>query len=336
MEICVGIDVSKRWLDVAIHDGASWRVAHDPRGIAALVTRLHPLHPTLVVCEATGGWEGALVAALHAADLPVAVVNPRQARDFARSTGKLAKTDTRDALALAQFAHAVRPAAQPAPDAATLALRALLARRQELVVVRAGGRSRLTLALPVVARQIEAHCAWLDAAISTLDGELAALVEASEGWRAQRALLESVPGVGPVLAITLLAALPELGTLTPRQVAALVGVAPMNRDSGSRRGRREITGGRRAVRGALYMATLAATRCNPVIRAHFGQLRARGKAFKVALVACMRKLLTILNAMLKQQRPWQPLISGRVEEARGERRAVESSNGRIVERSQPA
>ncbi len=156
-------------------------------------------------------------------------------------------------------------------------------------------------------RQIDAHCFWLDAAIAALDGELAALVEASEAWRARRALLESVPGVGPVLATTLLAALPELGTLSHKQVAALVGVAPLNRDSGTKRGRREIWGGRKGVRGPLYMATLAATRCNPVIRAHFQQLRERGKAFKVALVACMRKLLTILNAMVKQETPWQPI-----------------------------
>jgi transposase len=331
VETCVGIDVSKARLDVAIHEGASWRVSHDPRGIAALVTRLHSRAPALIVCEATGGWEGALVAALHAAALPVAVVNPRQVRDFARSTGKLAKTDTLDAAVLAHFAHAVRPTAQPVPDAATLALRALLARRNELVVVRAGERSRLTLALPVVAHQIDAHCAWLDAAITALDAELATLIEASADWRAQRALLESVPGVGPVLAITLLAALPELGTLTHKQVAALVGVAPMNRDSGSRRGRREITGGRRAVRGTLYMATLAATRCNPVIGAHFAQLRARGKAFKVAMVACMRKLLTILNAMMRQQRAWQPPVGG--SSGSSER---EGSKGRTVEQSKPA
>jgi transposase len=331
MDTCVGIDVSKRRLDVAIHDGATWSVSHDPHGLATLVTRLHALHPTLVVCEATGGWEDALVAALHAAQLPIAVINPRQGRDFARSTGKLAKTDTLDAVVLAHFAHAVRPAAQPAPDAATRMLRALLTRRTELVNLRAGERSRLIHALPVVAHQITAHCAWLDEAITALDAELAALIEASETWRTRRAVLESVPGVGPVLAITLLAALPELGTLTHKQVAALVGVAPMNRDSGSRRGRREITGGRRAVRGTLYMATLAATRCNPVIGAHFAQLRARGKAFKVALVACMRKLLTILNAMMKQQCAWQPTV--RDNGGGGER---EGSTGRPVEPSKPA
>lgn len=317
MEIFVGVDVSKARLDVAVHGGAAWGVSHDPQGIAALV-----------VCEATGGWEGALVAALHAATMPVAVVNPRQARDFARSTGKLAKTDALDAAMLAHFAQAIQPAAQPAPDAETLILRAVLARRQELVGVRAGERSRLALALPVVVRQIDAHCIWLDSAIATLSGELTALIEASEAWRARRALLESAPGVGSVLATTLLAALPERGTLTHKQVAALVGVAPINRDSGTKRGRREIGGGRTAVRGALYMATLAATRCNPVIRAPFGQLRERGKAFKVAMVACMRKRLTMLNAMVKQQTPWQPVVA-RKEEGK----ANEQSSHRIVEYS---
>ncbi len=324
----VGVDVSKARLDIAIHGGAAWGVGHDPKGIAALVTRLHALAPALVVCEATGGWERALVAALHAAALPVAVVNPRQARDFARSTGKLAKTDTLDAAMLAHFAQAIQPAAQPAPDAETLTLRAVLARRQELVALRAGERSRLALALPVVARHIDAHCLWLAEAIATRAGELAALVEASDEWRARRVLLESVPGVGPVLAVTLLAALPELGTLTHKQVAALVGVAPINRDSGTKRGRREISGGRTAVRGALYMATLAATRCNPVIRAHFQQLRERGKAFKVAMVACMHKLLTILNAMVKHETPWQPGVSGNEGG-----RASDQSNRRTVEMS---
>jgi transposase len=326
METFVGVDVSKARLDVAIHGGAAWSVTHDPRGLAALVTRLDTLAPALVVCEATGGWEGALVAALHAAALPVAVVNPRQARDFARSTGKLAKTDTLDAAALAHFAAAIHPAAQPAPDAATVTLRAVLARRAELVALRAGERSRLALAHAAVAPHIDAHCRWLDAAITALDRELTALVEESAAWRARRALLESVPGVGPVLATTLLAALPELGTLSHKQVAALVGVAPVNRDSGMKRGRREVSGGRTAVRGALYMATLAATRCNPVIRAHFGQLRERGKAFKVALVACMRKLLTILNAMVKQQTPWQPVVP-----TTEGGRAVASSNSRTVQ-----
>lgn len=330
METYVGVDVSKARLDVAIHGGAAWSVAHDPQGIAALVTRLHALAPALVVCEATGGWEGALVAALHAAALPVAVVNPRQARDFARSTGKLAKTDTLDAAALAHFAQAIQPAAQPAPDAATVTLRAVLARRAELVALRAGERSRLVLAHAAVAPHIDAHCRWLDVAITALDAELTALIAASETWRARRALLESVPGVGPVLATTLLAALPELGTLTHKQVAALVGVAPLNRDSGTKRGRREIGGGRKGVRGTLYMATLTATRCNPVIRAHFTQLRERGKAFKVAMVACMHKLLTILNAMVKHQTPWQPVA---IEKEGG--RAVESSNSRIVESASP-
>ncbi len=325
----VGVDVSKAALDVAVHGGPTWRVSHDPRGLASLVTRLHARAPTLIVCEATGGWEAPLVTALHAADLPVAVINPRQVRDFARSTGKLAKTDALDAAVLAHFAQAIRPAAQPPPDAATLALRAVLARRQELVVLRAGERGRLALAHQVVTAHIDAHCLWLDEAITALDGELRTMIAASAAWQEQRALLESVPGVGPVLATTLLAAVPELGTLSHKQVAALVGVAPLNRDSGTKRGRREIWGGRRTVRGALYMATLAATRCNPVIRAHFMQLRERGKAFKVAMVACMHKLLTILNAMVREGRAWQP---GTCTTKGGE--VVERSHNRRVETAQ--
>jgi len=330
MESFVGVDVAKARLDVAVHGGAAWSVTNDPAGIAALVTRLAADPPCLVVLEATGGWEATSAAALDAAGMPVAVVNPKRVRDFARSNGTLAKTDRLDARTLAHFAQAIRPPARPAPDAATVALQATLARRTELVALLAGERSRLTLAAPAIVASLDAHCLWLTAAITTLDRALAAAVEQSETWRAQRALLESVPGVGPVLAVTLIAAVPELGRLTGKQIAALVGVAPFNRDSGTKRGRREVMGGRTAVRTTLYMATLAATRCNGVIRAHFRQLRERGKAFKVAMVACMRKLLVILNAMIKQQTPWQP-VAARKEE----RSAHASSNHRIVESSNP-
>lgn len=320
----VGVDVAKARLDVAIHDGAAWSLVHDPAGIAALLTRLHTEEPSLVVLEATGGWEAPLAAALDAAGIPVAVVNPKRVRDFARANGTLAKTDRLDARTLAHFAEAIRPPARPAPDAATVALQATLARRTELVGLLAGERGRLTLAAPAVVASLDAHCAWLDAAITALDGELRALIAASDAWRERRALVESVPGVGPVLAVTLIAAVPALGRLTGKQVAALVGVAPFNRDSGTKRGKREVMGGRSAVRTTLSMATLAATRCNPVIRAHFQQLRERGKAFKVALVACMRKLLVILNAMMKQQTPWQSPLLRPTHEGGGEHRSVET------------
>ena len=329
MEVFIGVDVAKARLDLAIHEGVAWSVANDPAGIAALVARLHAAPPTLVVLEATGGWEATLATALDAAGIPVAVVNPKRVRDFARSNGTLAKTDRLDARTLAHFAHAIRPPARPTPDAATVALQATLARRSELVTLRAGERNRLTLAAPVIAASLDAHCAWLTAEIVTLDQLLAAAVEGSAAWRTQRALLESVPGGGPVVAVTLIAALPELGQLTSKQVAALVGVAPFNRDSGTKRGKREVSGGRTAIRTALYMATLAATRCNPVIRAHFRQLRERGKAFKVAMVACMRKLLVILNAMVKQQTPWQSLSSP----MKGGKE-VEASKRRSIERMQ--
>lgn len=326
MAAFVGVDVAKARLDVAIHDGAAWSVANDPAGIAALLAQLHPDLPQLVVLEATGGWEATLATALDAANIPVAIVNPKRVRDFARSNGTLAKTDRLDARTLAHFAHAIRPPARPVPAAATVALQATLARRTELVALLAGERNRLTLAAPAVVASLNAHCAWLTAEIATLDRAFADAVAASAAWRAQRAVLESVPGVGPVLAVTLIAAVPELGTLSGKQVAALVGVAPFNRDSGTKRGKREVAGGRTAVRTTLYMATLAATRCNPVIRAHFRQLRARGKAFKVAMVACMRKLLVILNAMVKQQTPWQSVIS-----PMNGGKEVEPSNRRIVE-----
>lgn len=304
MQTYVGVDVSKGYLDVAVDGGAAWRTTNDPQGIAALVTRLAALPGALAVLEATGGWEGAAVAAMHAAGLPLAVVNPRAVRDFARGMGQVAKTDRLDAAVLAWYAAAARLTPQPAPDAATTALRATLARRTDLVTMLAGERSRLLLAPMHLTASLDAHCAWLAAEIAALDAALQAEIAAHTAWRAQRQRLMSVPGVGPVLATTPLAAVPELGTLSHKEIAALVGVAPFNRDSGTHRGRRAVWGGRRAVRGPLYMATLAATRCNPAIRAFFARLRTAGKAFKAAMVACMHKLLTILNAMTKHGTDW--------------------------------
>ena len=306
----VGIDVAKAHLDVASRPGGDrWRVANDADGVATLVARLHESQPALVVLEATGGYERPVTAALTAAGLPVAVVNPRQARDFAKSTGKLAKTDALDAQALAHFAQAVQPPARPLPTVEAQVLAAILARRSQVVAMLTAERNRLPTALPPVRERIAAHIAWLEEELATIDGELAGVIREDPVWREHAALLRSVPGVGPVLATTLLADLPELGTLTRQQVAALAGVAPLNRDSGRRRGTRAVWGGRGRVRAVLYMATLAAARFNPVIKAFYVRLCAAGKAKKVALTACMRKLLSILNAMLAHQTRWQPQLA---------------------------
>ena len=306
--VYVGIDVAKAHLDVAVSPtGANWQVAHADTGVTRLVADLQALAPTLVVLEATGGWQSAVAGALAPAGLPVAVVNPRQVRDFARATGRLAKTDRLDAQVLARFAATVHPEARALPDAQAQELAALVTRRQQLVdmLVAERNRRRGATTLPARVRDaLSAHIAWLEQQLATTDQDLAALVQASPLWRAKEDLLRSTPGVGPVLATTLLAELPELGTLDRRQLAALVGVAPLNRDSGTWRGKRHIWGGRARVRATLYMATLAATRVNPTIRAHYTRLVAAGKAKKVALIATLRKLLTILNALLRDGVRW--------------------------------
>lgn len=305
----VGIAVAKGHLDVAARPGgAGWRAANDAAGIAALVARLHEEPPALIVLEATGGYERPLAAALAAAGLPVAVVNPRQTRDFARATGKLAKTNRLDAQALAHFAEAVRPPARPVPEAAAQTLAAILARRRPVVGMLTAEQHRLGTAIVPVRERVAAHIAWLEQELADLDGELAGAIAADPSWQERDALLRSVPGVGPVLATTLLAELPELGQLTRHQVAALAGVAPRNRDSGTRRGKRVVWGGRARVRGALSMAALVATRHNPAIAAFYTRLCDAGKAKKSALVACRRKLLTILNAMLLHRTPWNPSV----------------------------
>ncbi len=303
----IGIDVAKARLDVAVRpSGDRWHVGNDADGVAALVTRLHDLQPTLVVLEATGGYERPLTAALAGAGLPVAVVNPRQVRDFAKATGKLAKTDALDAQALAHFAAAVQPPARPVAEAQAAALGAVLARRRQLVEMLTAERNRLGTAATAVGVRIAAHIAWLEEELDDVNRELGRIVAEDPAWRERDALLRGVPGVGPVLATTLLAELPELGALTRHEVAALAGVAPLNRDSGTRRGKRAVWGGRAHLRAALYMGTLAAARFNPVIKAFYDRLCAAGKPKKVALVACMRKLLTILNAMLARRARWQP------------------------------
>ncbi len=303
----VGIDVAKAHLDVAVHPmGEGWRVEHHPEGIARLAEHLAALAPTLVVLEATGGLELPLVAELLSAQLPVVVVNPRQVRDFAKALGKLAKTDTLDARVLAQFGEATKPKLRPLADAQTQELQSLVARRRQLVGMLTAEKNRLHIATPRVQPQLQEHIRWLEQHLEESGKDLRAMIRSTPAWRIKEKILSSAPGVGPVLTFTLVAQMPELGRLNRRQVSALVGVAPFNRDSGALRGRRTVWGGRSSVRAALYMATLVATRFNPVIRAFYQRLLEAGKPKKVALTACMRKLLTILNAMVKHGRLWNP------------------------------
>ena len=302
----VGIDVAKAKLDVASYPPSlTATVGNTEDDIVDLVDVVQTVAPVLIVVEATGGYELALVRALVEAGLPVIVVNPRQVRDFAKATGQLAKTDAIDAQVLALFAARVQPTLRPHPTPATQELAALLARRRQLVEMLTAEKHRRGQAPAAVRPGIQAHVDWLTQQVTTLDDDLTTTIRQSPVWQEQEDLLQSVPGVGPVMSRTVLADLPELGTLTRRQIAALVGVAPLNRDSGTWRGARTCWGGRAPVRTALYMATLVATRCNPVIRQAYQALCARGKKRKVALVACMRKLLTILNAMLKHRTSWQ-------------------------------
>lgn len=306
----VGIDVSKARLDVALHPAAATQsVANDANGIKTLVEQLRAVKPLLVVLEATGGIERAVVRALVAAELPVTVTNPRQVRDFAKATGQLAKTDVLDAQILARFAEAVRPALRPLPDEITLELRALIGRRRQITEMLTAEKNRLSRAPRRVQKRIEAHIRWLQSELERADEDLDQTIRQSPVWREQEDLLKSVPGIGPVVSRTVLAELPELGNLNRKQIAALVGVAPLNWDSGLLRGRRAVWGGRSHVRTALYMAALTASRRNPVIRDFYKRLRAAGKAPNVALVACMRKLLVILNAMIRHRVPWRPVIA---------------------------
>src|SRR4051794_40671379 len=304
----VGIDVSEHRLDVhARPSGEGFATDHDDEGVAGLVERLAALAPALVVLEATGGLEVRLAAALAAAGLPVAVVNPRRVRAFARAAGRLAKTDRLDAEAIARFAEAVRPPARPLPDEATRHLGALVARRRQLLEMLVAERNRRHVAGPSLREGIDAHLRWLEEALAGIERDLDAAVRESAVWRAREELLRSVPGVGPVSARTLLAELPELGSLTRRQTAALVGVAPFSRDSGRTRGKRAIGGGRAALRACLYMAVVAAVRAgNPAVAGFYGRLRAAGKPAKLALTACIRKLVVILNAMLRTGSAWKP------------------------------
>jgi transposase len=309
-KVYVGIDVSKEHLDVGVRPANQrWQVENDLEGIAELVKRLAGIKPTLIVLEATGGYEMAAAAELAGAGLPVAVVNPRQVRDFAKSLGRLAKTDRIDAHVLARFGEAVGPEARALPDEQTQQLQALLTRRRQIIEMLVAERNRVRLAHKGVMTGLMEHIAWLEKRLEELDRELHDLLKKSPIWREKDDLLRSVPGVGPVLATTLLAELPELGSLNRKKIAALVGVAPFNCDSGKMHGKRAIWGGRASIRAVLYMATLSAIRCNPVIHTFYDRLTRAGKEAKVALVACMRKLLTILNAMLHNLKHWESALA---------------------------
>lgn len=311
MTCWIGLDVAKDTVVMAVAgEVATATFPTTADGLAALVAALRSRHPTLIVLEATGGYERPCVAACVTAHLPVVVVNPRQVRAFAHAIGRSAKTDVIDAHVLATFAERVRPAVRPLPDAATRELEAVMARRQQLVTMCTAERQRLAQAPPPAVRHsLEAHIAWLLRQIDDSDGQLQDLIRQSPIWREQEDLLQSVPGIGPITARTLLATLPELGTLGRRPIAALVGVAPLNHDSGLRRGRRTPWGGRAEVRRVLYMAALTAVRFNPVLKAFYERLVATGKRRKVALVAAMHKLLILLNAILRDRKPWSAVTA---------------------------
>ena len=304
--VFVGIDVSKAQLDVGFAPKSEvLSVGNADEGISTIVEHLAKLDVALVVLEATGGLETRITAALSAAGIPVVVVNPRQVRDFARATGRLAKTDAIDARILAEFAMAVRPKIRALPDEATSELKALSARRRQLTEMIVAEKNRLGSASKSVRPNIEAHIRWLKDELDRIDDDILQLIKNNSSFKGKDTLLRSAPGIGPVISATLLCQLPELGSLNRKQIAALVGVAPFNRDSGKFKGKRVVWGGRTHVRRALYMGTLVATRFNPVIKAFYNRLLEAGKSPKVTLVACMRKLLTILNAMIKHQQAWQ-------------------------------
>jgi transposase len=306
----VGIDVSKDSLDVAVlPDGESWSIRNCEREIPSLVERLGRIAPILIVLEATGGLEILVASALGLASLPVVIVNPRQARDFAKATGKLAKTDAIDAKVLALFGQVLRPEPRPLKDEQLQELNALFTRRSQLVVMLTAEKNRLSSSPKPIRNDIQQHILWLEKRIEEINETLKRRIKESPLWREKDELLRSVPGVGPVFSTSLLTKLPELGTIKAKKISALVGVAPLNCDSGKQRGKRITWGGRASLRSALYMATLSAIRYNPVIKAFYQRLIAAGKMKKVAITACMHKLLTILNAIVRDSTPWNPQIN---------------------------
>lgn len=305
-ETFVGIDIAKATLEIAIHgESEVSQQNNDEIGIAAVVQALKERGPSLIVVEASGGWEIALVAALALANLPTAVVNPTRVRYFAKAHGQYAKTDKLDALLLARFAESIRPEVRPLKQGDQARLSSIIGRRQQLVKMLTMEKNRRVTTDDVMRSQLEDHIQWLEEEIDRLNDMMRQLIEDCPLWQAKEQVLQSVPGVGPVTALTLLADLPELGTLNRQKIAALVGIAPLNKDSGPRKGKRRIFGGRASVRCVLYMAALSATKSNPVICEFYERLLAKGKEKKVALTACMRKLLVILNAMIRDLTPWQ-------------------------------
>jgi transposase len=306
----VGIDVSKARLEVAVRPGKeAWGVSNDAEGIAQLAETLRKYQPTLIVLEATGGYEISAVVGLVEAELTVAVVNPRQTRDFAKALGKMAKTDRVDAQMLAHFADAVRPEPRALPDEEARALHAVVVRRRQVIEMLAAEKNRLYVTHRSLQPAVERHIEWLEGELDQLDRQIGDALKQSPIWREKDNLLQSVPGVGPVLSCTLLSELPELGTLNRKKIAALVGVTPFHRESGQWQGKRTIWGGRASVRCALYMAALSASQHNPIIRRFYERLIQAGKPKKVALTACMRKLLTILNSMVYRGQHWQPNLA---------------------------
>ena len=312
-ETFIGIDVSKQQLDVFCRPtGMTFNESNTPSGIAALINQLQKQRPQLIVLEATGGLERALVLALVAVQLPVVVVNPRQIRDFARSTGQLAKTDQIDAQVIAHFGEAIKPEVRALPDEVTQQLDALMTRRRQLVQMLSNERNHLFSTPSALQKSVKEHIRHLEQLVKKIDQDLDQMITRSPIWKAKDKLFQSVKGVGPVLSRTLRADLPELGRLSRQEISKLVGVAPLNKDSGKRKGKRQCWGGRAPVRATLYMAAMSATRHNQVIKEFYQRLLAKGKIKKVAMVAAMRKLMTILNAMARSNQPWDASIAGRV------------------------
>lgn len=309
-ESYIGIDVGKSWLDVAKWGSDEvWRVTNDDEGVAEIMQRVGELEPQLIAVEATGGYEQRLVTDLVLNCLPVAVVNPTRIRALAKATGKLAKTDVIDARLIAEYAFKIQPVPLEPKEASEIRLKALVTRREQLVEMRTAEQNRLGTAASSMKFDIRDHIDWISTRIKELEAKIFELVNSLPEWKAQAARLDSIPGVGMITAVTVLADLPELGQLDRQKLAALAGLAPFNRDSGQKRGKRRIFGGRKGVRRVLYMACLSAIKYNPVIRSLFNRLTQKGKIFKVAITACMRKLLTIMNALARDQVDWRPPLA---------------------------